>query len=441
MNDIKWKRNVALFMTGQGLSLFGSMLVHYAVMWHITLKTQSGAMMTLIAVAGALPMFFISPFGGVWADRYNKKHLINIADAAIAMFTLVLAVIFSLGIDLTGLLLVCLVMRALGQGVQSPAVNAFIPEIVPQELLTRVNGISGSVQSVVMFASPMAGGALLSVAPIHMLMYIDVITAIIGISILLFFVKAPVQSQEKHSGVPSAIDVGIENENAGSNTNAKKYFIEISEGLEYIKYHTFVKKLMVLNALFNIVIAPTAVLTPLQVARNWGDDIWILPMSRSFGAEQRLASMEAVFFCGMILGGLVIGAWGGFKNKSHSMALFILLHSIGIIGLGLLNNFWIYIAFIGLNGIFMSMFNAPLMATLQTNVEAAYMGRVFSVLGMIGSLMMPLGMVLWGPLSDVVSIDWLLIGTGASLFLMSFVFLFDKTLLKAGAPMRSDPKL
>lgn len=86
----KWKNNIALFLTGQGISLFGSMLVHYAVMWHITLKTQSGLMMTLIAIAGALPMFFISPFGGVWADRYNKKHIINIADASIAVVTLVI---------------------------------------------------------------------------------------------------------------------------------------------------------------------------------------------------------------------------------------------------------------------------------------------------------------------------------------------------------------
>jgi len=139
-----WKRNVALFMIGQGLTLFGSMLVHYAVMWHITLRTQSGVMMTLIVMAGALPMFFISPIGGVWADRHSKKLIINVADATIAVVTLGMAVIFSLGVDMIGLLLVCLVVRAFGQGVQTPAVNAIIPELVPQEHLTQVNGINGS---------------------------------------------------------------------------------------------------------------------------------------------------------------------------------------------------------------------------------------------------------------------------------------------------------
>ena len=114
VKPVNWKKNVALFMIGQGLTLFGSMLVHYAIMWHITLQTKSGVMMTLITMAGALSMFFISPFAGVWADRYNKKYVINIADSVIAAITLVMAVLFSLEFEFIGLLLVCLGARALG---------------------------------------------------------------------------------------------------------------------------------------------------------------------------------------------------------------------------------------------------------------------------------------------------------------------------------------
>lgn len=157
-----WKRNIALFIAGQGITLFGPMQVYFAIMWHITLKTQSRLMMTLITAAGALPMFLISPFGSVWTDRYNKKHVINIADAAIVTVTLIMAIVFSLDFDFSGLLLIYLAVRALSQGVQMPAVNALVPEFVSQEHLTRVNGISGSVQSFVMFVSPMAGGAFAS---------------------------------------------------------------------------------------------------------------------------------------------------------------------------------------------------------------------------------------------------------------------------------------
>jgi len=405
-----------MFLIGQGITLFGSMLVHYAVMWHITLKTQSGVMITFITVAAVLPMFFISPFGGVWADRYNKKYIINIADAVIAAFTLVMALTFSLGFEYTGLLLVCLAVRALGQGVQMPAVNALIPNLAPQEHLTRVNGINGSLQSVVMFTSPVAGAALLAAAPIQTLMFIDVVTAAVGIGILVFFVKTPAVSQadEVKSGV-------------------KQYFLEIGEGIKYVGRHAFLKKFLLLCALFNIMIAPVSALTPLQVARDWGTDIWRVINNLPFGAEQRLAALEIVFFAGMMLGGLVIGLWGGFKNKSHTMALSTFLLGIGAVGLGLLTNFWLYLLGMGFIGIVVNLFNAPMMAALQTNVDGEYMGRVFSVLTMMSSVMMPLGMVLWGPLSDVVAIAWLLIGTGAVLFLMGFMFMFDRVLLASGA--------
>jgi len=425
MTPVKyWKRNIALFMAGQGLSLFGSMLVFYAVMWHITLKTQSGLMMTLMTIAGTIPTFLISPFGGVWADRYNKKYVINIADACIAAITLVMAALFSLGIDLMGLLLVCLVMRAIGQGVQTPAVNALVPELVPQEHLTRVNGISGSIHSMVLFASPMAGGALLAIAPIQALMYIDVVTAAIGISILQFLVKTP-RGQRENEG----------------KADAKRYFLDIVEGLNYVRRQKFLRKFLLLSAIFNVMVGPVATMTPLQVAINWGDGIWNVLGGISFGPEQRLAAVEMVFFAGMMLGGLVMGVWGGFRNKSHTMAFSTSLLGIGSIGLGLITNFWAYLVCMCFNGLVLNLFNAPLMATLQTRVDGAYMGRVFSVMAMMGNVMMPLGMVLWGPLVEwrVATIDELLIGTGAVVFMMLFFFIFDKTLLKAGEPVQEVP--
>jgi DHA3 family macrolide efflux protein-like MFS transporter len=412
-----WKRNVALFLTGQAVTLFGSMLVHYAVMWHITLQTDSALMVALFTAAGTLPMFFISPFAGAWADRHNKKLLINIADASIAAVTLVMAVVFSLGFDWAGLLLICAVMRAFGQGVQMPAVNALIPEIAPKEHLTRVNGISGSIQSLVMFASPMVGGALLAVAPLQMLLFIDVITAAIGISILFFFVKTPLKAQKE--------------EDSGG---AKTYFHDIKEGLRYISKHTFIRRFLVYAALFNLLVAPAAILTPLQVTRDWGDGVWQLFGKISFGPEQRLAAIEVVFFVGMMLGGLVMGTWGGFKNKSKSMALSTCLFGLGSIGLGLLSGFGGYLICMGLVGLVMSLSQAPMTALIQTNVEPDYMGRVFSVVTMISTLAMPLGMAVWGPLGDTVAIDWLLIGTGAAVFLMGLAFVIDKVVFQAGIP-------
>ncbi len=156
-----WKRNAGLFIAGQFLSMFGSMLVSHAITWHITLKTQSGSVMALFTGAALLPMVFISPFAGVWADRHNRKYLVNIADGAIALVTLVVAIFYSAGIQNIGLLLAAVVARSIGQGVQQPAVSSLIPQIVPEEHLTRFNGIQSTAQSLTMFTAPMAAGALL----------------------------------------------------------------------------------------------------------------------------------------------------------------------------------------------------------------------------------------------------------------------------------------
>ncbi len=417
MTQRNWKINIILFIIGQGITLFGSLLVYYAIMWHITLETQSGVMMAVITAVGTIPMFFISPFSGVWADRYHKKYIINIADAVIALVTLVMAVVFSMGLEFNMMLILCLAVRSLGQGVQMPAVNALIPELAPPEHLTRVNGISGGIQSLVMFAAPVAGAALLAVAPIHILMFIDVVTAIIGIGILQFFVKVPARATK------------VKETDEGG---ARQYFKEMAEGIRYIREKKILIKFLALSAVFNILVAPVATMTPLQVARDFGDGIWNFRDIISFGPEQRLAAVEVVYFVGMMFGGVLIGMWGGFKNKSHTMALSTFLLGLGTIGLGMITDFSVYLLCMGLSGLVMNLFNPPMTATLQTNVAGDYMGRVFSVLTMVSSLMMPLGMVLWGPLGDRISIDWILIGTGGAIFVMGFVFLFDRTLLAAG---------
>jgi DHA3 family macrolide efflux protein-like MFS transporter len=153
-----WQRNAGFFIAGQFISMFGSMMVQHAITWHITLQTKSGVMMTLFTCAAMLPMVLISPFAGVWADRHNRKLLVNLADSAIALITLLLAIAYIAGFKNIWLMLFVVIARSFGQGVQQPAVSALVPQIVPQESLTRFNGIQGTVQSLIMFAAPMAGG-------------------------------------------------------------------------------------------------------------------------------------------------------------------------------------------------------------------------------------------------------------------------------------------
>jgi MFS transporter, DHA3 family, macrolide efflux protein len=120
-----WKKNIILFLTSQTISLFGSSLVQYAIMWYITLKTQSGVMMTISIICGFAPTFFLSPFAGVWADRYNRKTLIILSDSLIAISTLILAILFLQGHDSIWMLFVTSSIRAFGSGIQTPAIGSF----------------------------------------------------------------------------------------------------------------------------------------------------------------------------------------------------------------------------------------------------------------------------------------------------------------------------
>lgn len=186
-NKKHWKRDIIIFLSSQTFSLFGSALVQYAIMWYVTLTTKSGMMMTLFIICGFIPTFLLSPFAGVWADRFNRKYLIMIADAMIAFVTLILAITFLLGYDEIWLLFAIAAVRALGAGVQSPAVGAILPQIVPEDKLTKVNGINGTLQALMMFVAPIVSASLLSLATIEVIFFIDVITAAIAIFTLSFF--------------------------------------------------------------------------------------------------------------------------------------------------------------------------------------------------------------------------------------------------------------
>jgi DHA3 family macrolide efflux protein-like MFS transporter len=430
-----WQRSVTLFLIGQALTLFGTMITGHAISWYVTLETQSGAILTAFTIAMMVPMTFSSFFGGVWADRYNRKYLINIVDGAIALITLVMALFFSAGIQWLGLLIVCVVARGFGQGIQMPAVTALLADIVPPAELVRVNGFNASIQSLSLFASPMIAAALLTFFPIQILMYVDVVTAAIGITIVFLCVhthrgmRRPAVLVGSTNAVAAGTGEGTTGAEAvhaerppGEATPARKpgFFGEFKAGLKYMLSHRFILTLTLISIIFSILATPPALLTALQVTRDFGADPW------------RLGAIEVAFAIGMMAGGILIGIWGGFKNRTYSMAFATICFGLGSVGLGLLGNFWVYLACMGFVGVIMPIFNAPCMAILQTRIDPDYMGRVFSVSMMAGSLSMPVGMLIFGPLADVISIDLLLIITGVLMAPLALTFLMSRSLRKAG---------
>ncbi|WP_374724370.1 MFS transporter [Calidifontibacillus erzurumensis] len=399
----QWIKNIVIFLTSQTVSLFGSSLVQYAIFWYVTLNTKSGLLMTIFILCGFVPTFLLSPFAGVWADRFNRKMLIILADALVALATLVLAVLFLAGYKELWLLFAMASIRAIGTGIQTPAIGAILPQIVPEEKLTKVNGINGSIQALVMLVAPMASAALLTMASLEMIFFIDIITAAVAILFMLTSFKIPVHRKAREQQMVN-------------------YFTDLKQGIAYIKQHPFLLKFFLFLTIYFIFVAPAAFLTPLQVARSFGDEVW------------RLTAIEIAFSSGMMIGGVVIAAWGGFRNRIHTMTLASLLFGVCTFSLGITPNFWIYLFFMMVTGVAMPFFNTPSTVLLQEKIEEDFQGRIFGIYGMISTSMMPIGMLIFGPIADYIKIEWLLIGTGLCMFIQSFFLIGSKVLVEAGKP-------
>lgn len=376
-----WQKKTTLFLSSQAVSLFGSMLVQYAIIWYVTLSSKSGTVLTISMLSGFLPQIIVSIFAGVWADRYHRKYLIIGADVLTAASTLILAVFFLVGYQELWLIFLVSGIRSVGAGIQMPAVNAFLPQIVPAEKLLKVNSINGTINPFIMIATPIISGALLSYSRLEAIFFVDVVTAILAVSLLLAL-KAP-PHQKAASGQPTG------------------YLDDLKAGLAYIRQNRAIKTLFIFFAFTFFLVAPVAFLTPLLVTRSFGSEVW------------KLTANEVTFFAGSIIGGMIMTAWGGFKNHFRTLGLGCILWAVLFTGLGLSKVFVLYLVFMFLSGIPMPFFHVSTTTLLQEIVEPDMQGRVFGVQQMISSTVFPLGILVFGPIADIVSIETLLVLSSA----------------------------
>ncbi len=395
---LHWKKTITLFLTGQAISLFGSALVEFAIIWHITLITKSGVMMMISTLCAFIPRLLISIFAGVWADRYNRKTLILWADAGIALVTLLLAIIFLSGYQELWLIFLVLSIRSIGTGIQAPAVGAIIPQIVPAEHLLRLNGINGSLQSSIMLLAPIVSAGLLSFFQLGALFFVDVITATVGIGILL---SLPVKIHKK----------ALQEKKTG-------YYDDLKEGLRYTKKNVLVREMLMLYAFYFFLITPAAFLSQIFVVREFGDEVW------------HLSIIEITFSGGMMLGGAMVAWWGGFKNGINTIAASCLLNGFTVALLAI-PNFYFFSAIMLFTGISVAYFNATEMTLFQQKIEQDMQGRVFSMVQIVATAVMPLGMLVFGPLSDIVHLKWIFIVSGILIIIQSVTIFLNKKLKTA----------
>lgn len=381
------------FFISQAITLFGSQIVAFAIIWYITIETSSGLWVALLTVCSFVPQFLCYFIGGALADRFPRKSLIIGADAAIAIFTLALVLMMPLfpnGSSFRIALLVIAALRSAAAGIQTPAVNSAIPLIVSPEKLMRANGINSTLQSIANFAAPAAAGAVMSLSNLQCALCIDIVTAAIGISLLCFI------------NIPSSKD-----ENQG--TRKECLFSDIVGGVSYAVKTKMVGGLLLLFGIFIFLSIPAGFLANLFVARSFGD------------SYSNLMLVEVVGFAGMLVGGLIMSSWGGFKDRFKTLLFSALLFGLCGVLMGLSKGFVAYLIMMLLYGIPLTAFQTATTTILQENVDTMMQGRVFGLLNSMFSGFLPIGMAVFGPMADFVSLRLLIVVSNIAIIIVCSV--------------------
>lgn len=401
--NIPWKKRTILFLASQGITALGSAIVQMAIIWYVTLETSSGAWVSALTICSCVPQMIISPFSGVWADRYNRKLLIILADSVIAVATLTLALLFPYLSNNTAILtaiLVVSVIRSLGSGVQSPAVGAMIPQLVPEEHLMRFNGINATLQSIIQFASPAAAALILSMSVFRSVLFLDVSTAVVGIGLLAGIALPP-----------------IEKPVSGEKTS---FFSEMKAGIVYAFSNSVIGLLLLVFGAFIFLSVPSGFLSALLVTRTFGEDYLFLTI------------VEMVGFIGMTACGLLIGTWGGFKNRNLTLLAGIAVYAVFAIVAGLIRNFVLFTVAMFFMSSAIPMVQIAVTTLIQEKADPNVHGRVFSLLGIAYSGFLPIGMAVFGPAADHVSVQTLMIITGSLLLIFAILLKVNRSFYNRG---------
>lgn len=383
-----WKVSAVLFLLSQNISLFGSSIVGYAVIWHITLETSSGFWMMMATIFSNLPQIIISLWGGALADRFNRKYMIMAADGFIALATLGLAISYWAGFQDKILLLVVLAIRSTGAGIQSPAVNAIYPQIVPKENLTKIQGINQTVNAICLLLAPAIGGVLLGSIGLVWAFMVDVVTAVIAITIM------------------SMIKVGKQN----STVNTNSMISDIRAGIDYVFEHSELKKLIAFYAIAFILLTPAMVLSPLMIERTFGNEVW------------RLTANEILWTVGSLIGGVFIALRKQIKNKVFAIAAVFIAFGIAFGFMSIATNFALYLVFILIAGFFMPILTTVQTVYIQEITEPDVLGRVFSIIQIASTSALPIAILFLGPLADIVSVQSMLFVSGVLLVICGVLY-------------------
>jgi len=338
-------------------------------------------------------------------DRWNRRVVMIVADGTVALVALGLAYLFWAGTIQVWHVFVALLVRAIGGNFHWPAMQASTSLMVPDKHLTRVAGLNQTMHGALNVIGPPLGAMLLAVLPFQGIMLMDVGTAMLAI-LPLFFVRIPQPRQE-----PAEPGDGREGEIPRCARNDKgkpSLWSDVRQGLRYVWGWPGLLAIMTMATILNFVINPAFSLMPLLVTDHFK------------GGALQLGWLESGWGVGLVVGGLLLSAWGGFRRRVYTSLTGLVVQGVGIMLLGLApaNALWLAVAGMFLAGAMNALVNGPLFAVLQGSVAPEMQGRVFTVVMSMSAAAWPLSLAVAGPIADLVGVrPWYVVGGAVSVIM------------------------
>jgi MFS transporter, DHA3 family, macrolide efflux protein len=388
----EWAVPFFTIWSGQSLSLLGSQMGGFALVWWLTLASGGSAtVLAMSSLVATLPHVFLAPIAGALVDRWPRRRVMIVADSLVALFSAGLGILAWTGALQIWHIYVIVFVRALGGTFHWAAMQAATSMMVPKAQLARVAGMNQTLQGALTIITPPMGALALAVMPLEAIMGIDVVTAFFAIAPLFFVHIAEPRRQPSSAAGPVATLVS-----------------DISEGFRYILSWPGMVIVLVMAAVLNGLINPAFALMPILVSGHFAGD------------ALQLGWTQSAWGIGLIAGGVILSAWGGFKRRILTSSLGMLIAGVAftLVGVSPASAFGLALVGILVAGASNPLINGPFFAIIQDVVEPEIQGRVFTVVGSLAGIAAPLGMAIAGPLSDRFGVQfWFLLGGIASVVL------------------------
>ena len=398
MNN-NWKRTFAIIWSGQFFSILTSSLVNFAIIIWLSLQTGSAEILAYAAIAGMLPQILIGPFTGALIDRWNRKRIMMLADTFIALCTFILALLFWFDIAELWHIFALLALRSIGSSFHSPAMQASVPLLAPTEQLTRIAGINQIISSVSQIAGPALGAMMIAIWDIEYVLIFDVAGALIAVT-SLFFVYIP--DPEKTE-------------------NSERHIIkEMKEGAMVVLRNKGLSLVFLYSIIILFFIIPISVLFPLMTIDYFN------------GTGLQAGIIEAIWSVGALAGGAVMGAKVYKVNRVGLINWSYILLGAAFMASGMLspNGFVWFAVLTGISGIAGAVYNSAFTGLVQTKIEPAALGRVFSTFYAIALIPAMLGLIGIGFIADNIGLKNSFIISGLTIILTGTIAFFTKLAMK-----------